>query len=633
MNALLCIGIDSYQHLGNLYGAEKDATDVFRQLCSTKDYDEATSKLLISPHPNEITTALHDLFSAASETDVFTFYFAGHGMVKAGSFYLCTANSIEERLSTTAFSIVTLFSIINEIHPSQVNIIIDACQAGGASFDLNQLLKPESIGSSSASSISFLGGCAANEYASETEEGGFLTREFLKCLSGQIEIQGSSPFLDLIGVGAVVCQNVNSLNPQQRPISWGLSLFGSGRLAANPHFQRDSAERAFPISSVSPQSEIGKSARNHTSELWDEYRHIQEDVTSRRLFNLLASIVRDSTDENDIISFCQGVIETMAARCEASSDLFSPIICYATELAFLLERTNSENITAYAEARAQHLARRLDRTFDQLLALMQSDDDALINRPDLLADLYFLPLRITKILGWIGALSILAKLMKVPIPAEKCFRSDIVERILSNYPSAIASVSDEQAPFLYVFFTACRVYGKTELSKEVLTRYFASFASRGGKIARCKTDGVGALNFIRSLGPPQLRHPRWRPANPSFTAPVLLHFGRILGFGADWDLRSLDRLRICCFLPTDYRDFANEVMAEGLNHTHQIGFGIWNLADFDKEFRPVLLEHSKSCNLPPVLVFIATISSLLFPDRIPFILENCCSHILPDSSA
>ena len=191
MNVLVCIGSDTYDRLAGLSGAEKDARAIFDSLATRSgDYDQKASRLLLSPELAAIQSALNAAFPTNTDPDVFTFFFAGHGAVKAGSFFLCTKDAHPDRLSTTAFPIISLFSLINEMRPRQVNIIVDACQAGGSSFDLGQLVRPEVIGSSQASSIAFLGACSSDQFAHETHEGGVLTQELIKCLTGGTMPQG-----------------------------------------------------------------------------------------------------------------------------------------------------------------------------------------------------------------------------------------------------------------------------------------------------------------------------------------------------------------------------------------------------------------------------------------------------------
>jgi len=141
MHILLSIGCNTYDYLPQLEGAEKDAKEVFELLCRPPgDYHKELSSLLLSPAHVEINEALSQVFPSGREIDVLTFYFAGHAGVKAGSFYLCVRDSDRERLSMTAFPIATLFAITNEIHPRQLNIVVDAWRRANPSLLLPVLL-------------------------------------------------------------------------------------------------------------------------------------------------------------------------------------------------------------------------------------------------------------------------------------------------------------------------------------------------------------------------------------------------------------------------------------------------------------------------------------------------------------
>jgi hypothetical protein len=619
MNVLICIGVDTYKNLSLLQGAEKDAGNVFAQLCTSGEYDRDRSRLLLSPTSAEITQALHGAFAGRCEIEVFTFFFAGHGGVKDGSFFLCTRDSEGERLSTTALSIAGLFLILNEVRPSQANIIVDACQAGGSSFDLNQLIKPELVGTSSASSISFLGACTADQYAKETADGGLLTREFLKYLNGETEVQDRSPFLDLIEVGGLLCRVVNELDPSQRPISWGLSLFGQGRLARNPHFRAEGEERTFPLPAVSQQSVVGTLVRRHSSELWQEYRNIGSDFSARRLLDLLNVVGGKSDAISDMLSFVDGVTRAMTNRAQKSQELFAPILTHAAGLLFFLPRIDSELVRAYLRKSFEVLQKQMNETFNVMETSLTLDRGALLNRNNPLPDLYYLPLRITKILGWAGLSALLSKIFD-PIGKAEPERFTFVSALLNMYPCAFAAVSDEQAPPLYIFLKTCQIFGKTEIAEAVLNRYFFSFAERKGKLARTESDGIRALKFICSLGPPEFRDAEWRPANPSIFLPVLLWFGRRFNLDSLWDLKSLDRLHTSFFIPEDYRNFGDKVI-DGVNYNNQIGFGIWRLADFEREFNAAVVNHSHTFQLNDEGLILALIASLLFPDRLPLLLE------------
>jgi uncharacterized caspase-like protein len=164
-------------------------------------YNAALSKLLESPRLSDVLEALKTLAFEASGTGVLTLYFAGHGCVSKGSFYLAVRDSQANRLSVTGLSIAQLFRVISESQPRIANIVIDACQAAGSVYDLPSLLNPDVIGKAHDSSIVFLGACAADQYAAETDSGGVATTALLRYLKGEARLQDDRPFLDLLELG------------------------------------------------------------------------------------------------------------------------------------------------------------------------------------------------------------------------------------------------------------------------------------------------------------------------------------------------------------------------------------------------------------------------------------------------
>jgi hypothetical protein len=175
---------------------------------------------------------------------------------------------------------------------------------------------------------------------------------------------------------------------------------------------------------------------------------------------------------------------------------------------------------------------------------------------------------------------------------------------------------------------ACVLSGQTELASQILTSYFASFAAKNGNVARVGVDGHQGLRYVLSLGPEEYRPTNWRPANPSQLLPVLLLFGTKLNLDSAWQLRELDRLHTGFFIPKNYRDFGQKVIEDGDNFTHQIGFGIWKVADFVNEFSrrasPLLTENTQ--DFPREGIALCILASLLFPDRLPLMLEYWTPH-------
>jgi len=66
-----------------------------------------------------------------------------------------------------------------------------------------------------------------------------------------------------------------------------------------------------------------------------------------------------------------------------------------------------------------------------------------------------------------------------------------------------------------------------------------------------------------------------------------------------------------------------KVMEHGMNRVYQIGFGIWKIEAFLKEYRQALsvVKSDGAFNLLPTTKFQCLLSSFLFPDRIAYFLD------------
>ncbi len=58
-----------------------------------------------------------------------------------------------------------------------------------------------------------------------------------------------------------------------------------------------------------------------------------------------------------------------------------------------------------------------------------------------------------------------------------------------------------------------------------------------------------------------------------------------------------------------------------MNHLLQIGFGIWTVDEFTAEYQQAMQQAATAFELPPEGVALCVLSALLFPDRVPFILD------------
>lgn len=187
MRVLLAIGCNQYEYTNALGGAENDAKKIFDALTNPLigDYSPTESLLLLSPSLEEVRSGITRVLFENKNIDTFTFFFAGHGNVRKGSFYMWLTHSEYDTQSVSALSLSDLFRNLNEAAPRQSNIIIDACESGGLIADLGTLLKQEILGDSGTPGVTLIATSAMNQLSGEFPDGGLGTTAILDCIEGR----------------------------------------------------------------------------------------------------------------------------------------------------------------------------------------------------------------------------------------------------------------------------------------------------------------------------------------------------------------------------------------------------------------------------------------------------------------
>jgi len=260
-----------------------------------------------------------------------------------------------------------------------------------------------------------------------------------------------------------------------------------------------------------------------TSALWSEYRAIGENPCPRRLLDPLDKVLRDGGGEvNDMIAFLQGISRTLSIRARESTELLAPSQCLATAAVSLLPRTDIEEARSYTRQVLREILSQEDEVWTQVLARVRADTNAFLSDASPMSGLYYLPMRLVKTLGWIGLSTVTRALLPDLYNSDDATGWELARGILDRYEASIVSVSDEQAPSLYVFLKACLVKDQKELAGRVINLCYATFADRKGNVTRVGTNGALALRYILSIGPAEYRPHDWRPANPSQLLAILL---------------------------------------------------------------------------------------------------------------
>lgn len=386
--------------LPDLLGCEPDANNIFDALIdpSLGAHDEEESRLLISPTLEEVRSTFDEIYEENTDIDVFTFVFSGHGAVKTGNLFLCMKNTVFDRLSTTAFPLSYLFTILNEVAPRQTNIIIDACEAGGVVFDLRHIINPELLGAKETPGVSILASAASDQNAKEKPDGGYASTALLQCLRGEVRVQAHRPYLNLIEVGNCVSKIVSDTVHDQTPVVWGLNLFGDSFLANNPHFEGDAPPYSYGLAQIPAGSEIGQVLQNESSHLWEIYQNLPERTEFRSLLNAIHQPCGKLGAEKGVVSsFVRGLSQSIPSHAANQNDVFAEAQAYAccvvALLAFLdVDEEAEDTIHGLNTQLSDLLQSTLEKSYEALV----KDPFAILSTRGGTNDLFFYPFAFPK---------------------------------------------------------------------------------------------------------------------------------------------------------------------------------------------------------------------------------------------
>ena len=627
---LLSAGCDRYSHLEGLDGAERDAERIFRALVEDAgDYDRDLSVLLRSPTMEEIDLAIEGLFDLR-DLDILTFFFAGHGGVKYGTSYLCPSNTRPDRLSATALSLPDLLTKLAELRPRQVNVVMDSCQSGGAMLDMNSLLKPEVLTGLNSPSISFLAAAAPDQYAGEEDEGGYATVALLRYLSGEEMLQEHRPYLDLVEIGRAVSESVGSTVPEQTPVTWGLNLYGQGEFVSNPFFPDEPTRRRPPVE-IAPGTDAGSKVQEYSEALWHHYQSLAAEPSYGDLADLLRIVCEDIEEGGtSALPFVRGVATSFRARSSSSPDLLAEsdvLACCA--IALLPFQEDDAGRVLARDLMAER--RSVDETIRAALTeSVSSDQYALLSPSAPLGDFYYLPLRVSRILGWLASTILVDDLLGAEDRAEEDVRRTIA-LVVDAYEGSLVALSDEQAPHVFLLAKACQLRGWEDLGRRILRPYFDSLESVGGSVSRVGLESAEAFRYVMQRAAGQLGQDLKILAGPSQFIPGLMLAGAAFGFDGEWNrhLLAFDGRYSDLYLPHDYGEFGAKNIQNGTNFNPRVGHDFWTLSDLVEQFEAThcpAMASNETIRAGEARG-LCVLAAYLLPDRMPYFLECDFSEI------
>lgn len=617
---VVSIGCDKYQNqeLPDLSAAENDATAIYEALVNSEYalYDKTDSVCLRSPKLAEIIKALEEVLFERECPDVLTIFFAGHGGVFAGTYYLCLNETRIDRISLTALPLSEIFRIVSSSQLKHVNLVIDACYTAGLVNDLLALIKPDLIGARGSFGLSILAAAASDEIATEIGEHGILTKSLLRIINGKESVNTYSEYLDLVSIGRTLSTKFIEENVGQTPSSWGINLYGPSIFSKNPFH---SAANSIPInyfSFIPSASRVGKILSEHKSDLLELYENLEKVEGVDDFINILRIIIRKIETIGDQITIVKGIGYRFIEKFQPAENFkqLELINALITLLIPSIENAQVKNLISELIQLFRFIGNKL---LVRINSELQKDKYFLISREGIgfgmLANYFYLPIRISKIIGYLSQLLMIDN-------EEKDSIIWLIDFIKVNYESHISTMSDLQAPFIYTFFRTFLITNEFDTAKPLLYRYINSYLASSGKIAPIKLSAEKIPLFLIQRYTSDKISQELR-ANPTTIGTVLLlqaiHYG--LDGELDLHMHSLDRKNMHIFIPCDAKEFGNDVIENGMNLVPKCGFDFFTCEEFKALFEINYNQYSNidrsSIDLISKFSFIA--ASFCLPDRIP----------------
>lgn len=264
----------------------------------------------------------------------------------------------------------------------------------------------------------------------------------------------------------------------------------------------------------------------------------------------------------------------------------------------------------------------MDQVFTQLLQQQKDAPHWLVKQG--LADIFYLPLRLVDILGWLGFRTLLPALFKSDDIKDYANASELLEGLLDSYSGALSAMSESQAPAILVFAAAAKQREWNEQLETVVCSIFSDYLQSDGKTTRAQVTGKQAFQYLvarlsgdNPIGSEFL-------AKPDDLMAVLMLGYELLGLEHIFDknLEALDHHSFNVFVANSLNEFDKSMIRNGKNHIFQVGHNWFRLRDFGARWSTSIQLHLNADRLndSPHHIAVAVAACLLFRDRVPWFL-------------
>lgn len=227
----LVVGASDYEHLGRLRYAADDAEKFAAALTARLGFEPDAVRLLtdraddprLTPTAGHVIGELESLLAdqRGAATDLFVFYFSGHGVGTSDGDFLLPTDARRESIARVGLPVRVIVDRLAAARMKNVLVIADACREGEANAFGAELL---ALGE--AARIAVVLGCEPGQRSYEDARlgGGIFTAMLLRALEDESLRDPVSGALwasrVAAGAAAAVRERTASREPAQRPFVW-----------------------------------------------------------------------------------------------------------------------------------------------------------------------------------------------------------------------------------------------------------------------------------------------------------------------------------------------------------------------------------------------------------------------------
>ncbi len=400
------------------------------------------------------------------------------------------------------------------------------------------------------------------------------------------------------------------------------SVGGPPGFCRNPHYGKDPARPLREVMQSWPPS-ASNITRERYDNLWRAYSSISGEWSARSFSDVIgAALSPIATNPELLAGFVERFRDATLERATLSSDVFRQSQVCAALAVSMLPYIASAEVRCCIDRLVNATGRLLLDAGSALLKHLQRDPFCLLaTRGGGISELFYLPIRISKVLGWMGAAPALVNDESRRRESEELFAS-ILQLILEHYSGSIVSMSDAQAPYWAIALSTAARLRLGENADELAGRIFASLTACGGRVARWDIAADSVFNYVLArsqnayAGVPELVE------RPNETLTVLLKAAPLLELDEvfDHDLWKLDGVSFAAYLNPVFTEYGGETMNHGRNLAWAIGHDVFRVSDLVRSWpgdAPTPPDSTTAAS--------AVLGALLFPDRTPwFCLEPSC---------